>query len=212
VIKSNCISIKVSGVEHQALPPAGTRVSNAFNGETFVFTHMDEAATVCRFDVFLARGGVTTGTGRQHFHPNAAESFLVRTGALRLMVDGHWHQLAPGDSLTVPRGVPHLFRNGHDGETLFTTTFDPACDHLRFFLNMSLNTANHPEWYDACGEPPLALRALALHAYAGHAYGDGIPVWFQRALFALLSPVAALRGYRLAVPPRRRLHRAGLSV
>lgn len=190
-----------------ALPPAGTRIHNRFNGETFIFTHVDDSPDIFRCDVFLERGGVTTGTGRQHFHPNADETFLVRQGALRVMLDGAWHSLGPGESLMAPRGTPHLFRNGHDGETLFTATFSPACDHLRFFLNMARSTERHPDWYDEKGEPPLALRALFLHAYAGHAYGDGIPVWLQRAVFAALTPVALARGYRLSVRPRRGLHR-----
>jgi quercetin dioxygenase-like cupin family protein len=187
-----------------ALPSPGTRVANPFIGETFIFTHLDEDAAVCQFDVHLARGGVVTGTGRQHLHPNSDESFVVREGALRVMVDGQWHQLLPGDSLTVPRGVPHLFRNGHDGETLFTATFSPAADHLRFFLNMSLTTSTHPDWFDTRGEPPLTLRSQALHAFAGHAYGDGIPIWLQRLVFAFLSPVGWAQGYRLSMPPRRR--------
>jgi hypothetical protein len=66
--------------------------------------------------------------------------------------------------MVAPRGTPHLFRNGHDGETLFTAVFKPGHDFLRFFLNMAMNTARNPQWYDARGEPPLALRALTLHA------------------------------------------------
>jgi hypothetical protein len=50
----------------------------------------------------------------------------------------------PGERFRVQRGVPHLFRNGHEGETVFTAKFTPAQQFLRFFLNMSLNTANHP--------------------------------------------------------------------
>jgi hypothetical protein len=69
---------------------------------------------------------------------------------------------------------------------------------------MSLNMANYPDWYDERGEPPLVLRSLALHAYAGHGYGEGIPIWLQKAVFAALTPVALMRGYRLAVPPKRR--------
>jgi hypothetical protein len=110
----------------------------------------------------------------------------------------------------VPRATPHLYRNGHDGETLFTARFTPAQQFLRFFLNMSLNSAIHPEWYDERGEPPLVLRSLALHAFAGHGYGDGNPVWIQKVVFATPTPVALLRGFRLAVPPRRR-HRSALS-
>jgi hypothetical protein len=144
-----------------------------------------------------------TGTGRQHFHPHADEEFFVKRGKLKLMVDGEWRMLAQGERYLVQRGVPHLFRNGHEGETLFTTTFTPARQFLRFFLNMSLSTANHPEWYDERGEPPLILRALALHAFAGHGYGAGIPILFQKALFAALTPIALLHGYRLAIKPRK---------
>jgi quercetin dioxygenase-like cupin family protein len=185
------------------LPTAGTRIRNAFNGETFIFTHVDESASEFQCDVFIEAGGMKTGTGRQHLHPDADEEFIVKTGKLKLMVDGEWRMLAPGESFLVQRGVPHLVRNGHDGETVFTAKFTPARQFLRFFLNMSLNTANHPGWYDERGEPPLMLRALALHAFAGHGYGAGIPIWLQKVLFAALTPLALLRGYSLAVPPRR---------
>lgn len=188
----------------ETLPPVGTRIRNAFNGETFIFTHLDDGDEEVRFDVLLERGGMLTGTGRQHFHPNSDEEFIVRTGVLKVMVDGGWNVLGPGESILVPRGVPHLFRNGHDGETLFTARFTPANDFLRFFLNMSMSTAGNPQWYNADGEPPLILRAQALHAFYGHAYGAGIPVWLQKLIFAVLSPVASMKRYRLAVPPRRR--------
>ena len=185
-------------------PATGARYRNPFLGETFIFTHMDEAADACQFDCLIERGGMQTGTGRQHFHPNADEIFTVVKGSLKLMVDGRWEMLGPGEARRVPRGTPHLFRNGHDGETLVRVRFEPGADFLRYFLNMAMNLTNHPEWYDEQGEPPLLLTALRLHAYRNHAYGDGIPVWFQKLLFAVLSPVARLRGYRLEVAPRRR--------
>jgi quercetin dioxygenase-like cupin family protein len=186
------------------IPSAGTAIRNPFNGETFIFTHVDEGAPEFEFDVRIEPGGMVTGTGRQHLHPYADEEFIVRQGRLRLQVAGFWRELGPGESILVPRGTPHLFRNGHDGETLFTTRFRPAMQFFRMFLSMSTNNEKHPEWYDARGEPPLPLQALTLHAYRGHAYGDGIPVWVQRLVFAVLTPVALLKGYRLAVRPRRR--------
>ena len=126
------------------LPPAGTRIRNAFNGETFIFTHIDEGASEFQCDVFIEFGGMKTGTGRQHIHPDADEEFIVKEGKLKLMVDGQWRVLVAGERCLVQRGVPHLFRNGHDGETLFTARFTPARQFLRFFLNMSLSTANIP--------------------------------------------------------------------
>lgn len=185
-------------------PPPGTRLRNPFNGETFIFTQAGEDAGAFRFDVLVEPGGMLTGTGRQHLHPFADEEFAVRHGRLRLMVDGAWRELGPGEALLVPKGTPHLFRNGHEGETLFTATFRPAMQFPAMFLNMASNIARHPEWYDARGEPPLLLQALTLNAYAGHAYVADLPVWLQRLVFAVLAPVALAKGYRLAVGPRQR--------
>ncbi len=84
------------------LPPPGTRIRNAFNGETFIFTHMNDRVDEVQFDVFLERGGMLTGTGRQHFHPGAEEEFIVQTGALKLMVDGKWRMLRTGRGLHSP--------------------------------------------------------------------------------------------------------------
>ncbi|WP_238313225.1 cupin domain-containing protein [Methylobacterium crusticola] len=178
-------------------------MTNPFNGETFVFTQVDEVPEFAQFDVHLARGGMLTGTGMHHVHPYADEAFTVREGKLILSIDGVRRTLEPGQGFLVRRGVPHHVRNGHDGETLFTCRFTPGHQYLRFFLNMALGAERHPERYDPRGEPPLVLRALALHAYAGHGYTAALPIWFQRALFALLAPVARLRGYRLDVPPVR---------
>jgi quercetin dioxygenase-like cupin family protein len=179
------------------------RIRNAFNGETFIFTHPWESEDFAQFDVHLERGGVTTGTGMHHIHPFADEEFTIKSGRLVLSIAGERRTLNAGESFLVRRGTPHYFRNGHDGETLFSARFSPGQQFLRFFLNMALGTADNPQWYDERGEPPLALRALALHAYAGHGYSAEFPVLVQRALFAVLTPVARLRGYRLSVEPRR---------
>ena len=68
----------------ETLPPVGTRIRNTFNGETFIFTHVDDQVDEVQFDVFLERGGMLTETGRQHFHPNADEEFIVQNGVLKL--------------------------------------------------------------------------------------------------------------------------------
>ncbi|MCB2115960.1 MAG: cupin domain-containing protein [Rhodobacteraceae bacterium] len=188
----------------EPLPPAGTRIRNPFNGETYVFTVVDEDAAEFEFDVYVEPGGMMTGTGRQHIHPYADEEFIMKEGRLRLMVDGAWHELGPGESLLVPRGTPHLFRNGHDGETLFTARFRPGMQFLRMFLCMGSNIVQHPEWYDDRGEPPLLLQALTFGAFRGQGYAADIPVWLQTLVFAVLTPIALLKGYRLAVRPQRR--------
>src|SRR5829696_8049542 len=98
----------------------GDRVRNAFNGETFIFTHVSEQTEVVQFDVYLEPGGMLTGTGMRHVHPRADEEFTVISGKLAVVVDGAPRMLEPGQSLNVVRGTPHYFRNGHEGETLLT--------------------------------------------------------------------------------------------
>jgi quercetin dioxygenase-like cupin family protein len=188
----------------------GHRIRNAFNGETFIFTHVREDSDSFQCDVLIEPGGMLTGSGMHHIHPSADEEFIVKAGCLVLSIRGERRLLMPGERFFVARGVPHHFRNGHDGETLFTTRFTPGQQFLRFFLNMASGTANHPEWYDERGEPPLLLRALALHRYAGHGYAAHIPVWLQKILFAVLAPIASLKGYRLCVMPARRGRRVAL--
>jgi hypothetical protein len=62
----------------ESLPPAGTRIRNAFNGETFIFTHVDDGASEFQCDIFIEVGGMKPGTGRQHLHPDADEEFIVK--------------------------------------------------------------------------------------------------------------------------------------
>lgn len=50
----------------QMLVAEGSPIRNAFKGETFIFTHVSEDEDVAEFDVLLERGGMLTGTGRQH--------------------------------------------------------------------------------------------------------------------------------------------------
>src|SRR5215212_89238 len=104
----------------------GHRVRNAFNGETFIFTHVLEDPDIAQFDVYLEPGGMLTGTGMHHVHPFADEEFTVMSGRLSLSIKGTRQVLEPGESFVVKRGSPHYFRNGHEGETLFTCRFTPG--------------------------------------------------------------------------------------
>lgn len=47
-------------------------------------------------------------------------------GRLLLVMKDERHMLDPSDSIRVRRGVPHYFRNGHEGETLYTARLRPA--------------------------------------------------------------------------------------
>jgi mannose-6-phosphate isomerase-like protein (cupin superfamily) len=189
----------------ETIVPAGTRILNAYNNETFVFTQPCEETSIARFDVVLGYGGSGGGNAVEHIHPNSDEIFTVHSGRVMVMIDGREHYATEGQSVTVPKGARHFFRNDFDGETHLTVTFPTAQQHLRFFLNLARWTAEEPRNFKRDGSVKLLPVALALHAFRDHLYIAGPPIPVQKLLFTVLSPVARLFGYRLAVEPRAAL-------
>jgi quercetin dioxygenase-like cupin family protein len=45
-----------------------------------------------------------------HIHPNSAEFLHMLSGSAEHLVDGRWVTLKAGDTLRIPRGVPHQAR------------------------------------------------------------------------------------------------------
>lgn len=63
---------------------------------------------------------MTLGTARlkpgqanpRHYHPNCSEVLVVVSGAISHTLDaGETAELGPGDTVTIPEGVPHQARN-----------------------------------------------------------------------------------------------------
>jgi mannose-6-phosphate isomerase-like protein (cupin superfamily) len=182
----------------------GAVIHNRFNGETFIFSGPLEDPQVARFDVTLEQGGTGGGNAFLHVHPRADERFAVRSGRLMVMLDGKEHHLEAGEDILVPRGRPHFFANASGGTTEMTVELRPAQQHVRFFANFASLAQNRPGWFSPTGMPHLLLMALVLHRYPDHLYGARLPVRLQKLLFAVLAPLARLRGYALEVEPRPR--------
>ena len=50
-----------------------------------------------------------------HVHPGLTEEYEIVEGALDLMSDGNWTTIGPGESLSVPPGMLHTFKNRSAG-------------------------------------------------------------------------------------------------
>jgi hypothetical protein len=183
----------------------GTTLHNHFNGETFVFTEGETGGEKCSFDVILGPGGSGGGNALEHIHPLASETFTVHDGILTVTISGREHTVAAGESVTIPKGAPHHFANGHDGETRATVTFEPAQSFIKFFANFAATTEQYPQWYSKHGDPKPLFVAVTLNAYQDHFYLAKPSVNLQKWLFALMAPIARLLGYRLLLKPGRSL-------
>jgi len=64
------------------------------------------------------------------------DSFEVIEGALEVCVDGQWRSLQAGETVTVPRGVAHTFRNASDKPVKVVSRIQPAGRSEAFFRDM----------------------------------------------------------------------------
>lgn len=146
---------------------------------------------VLRIETVIPPSGVPEPV---HVHPRQESATQVLSGELLFVVDGVQHRLGPGDELKIPAGAPHNFVNDGDVDAVAMQEFRPALRIEEFFRTF-FELADRGELNESGMPSLLHLAVLAPE------FGDEIrvtrPPWFvQRAVFALLAPIARLRGYR----------------
>ena len=99
--------------------------------------------------------GRTRGGPPLHVHQDQDEVFFVQAGEYKFRCGDEDHRLGPGDSIFLPRGVPHTFAQLSDsGEMLFL--FTPAGEMDAFFA-AAAETAGPPS-------PEAGAALFAAHA------------------------------------------------
>ena len=67
------------------------------------------------------------GTGvPPHVHPTQDEHIYVLEGVFTLYLDGHWEKAGPGDTVRMPRNLPHAYYNRGDVPTRGLFWVSPA--------------------------------------------------------------------------------------
>jgi len=69
-----------------------------------------------------------------HYHPEQTETYRVLEGSLEVFRDGQWVVVNMGESLMVPRGAVHGFRNATNAPVRFMNVHQPALgfqEHLQ---------------------------------------------------------------------------------
>jgi quercetin dioxygenase-like cupin family protein len=175
------------------MPQTATEIFNPRTGQRmrFPLTADDNDGELLRIESTNPPTGVPEP---EHVHPHQESRVEVIEGTLLFVVDGEERRLRPGDSLAIPAGVRHHFVSDGDEDAVSLQEFRPALRTAEFF-HTYFGLAERGE-LDEKGTPSL-LRFAVL----GPAFADEIrlasPPWsVQRALFALLGPIARLRGYR----------------
>ena len=128
-----------------------------------------------------------------HVHPRQVTSAQVVSGTFRFLVAGREQHVGPGETITIPAGMPHRFWNDGNADAVAIQEARPAL-RLSEFFETYFRLAEQGQ-LDDHGRPSLLRSALL-----GPEFADEIrlvtPPWpIQRAAYALLAPIARLRGH-----------------
>lgn len=180
----------------------GDVIENPVTGErmTFLQTAAETGGELLRIDLQVAPGGFATA---EHVHPGQEERLIVRSGALTLRRGGEERTFTAGEAATVPAGVPHVWWNAGEDELAVELEFRPA-GRFDAFITTFFALAQLGRT-DAKGMPNLLQVAVTAREYGDVIYPTSPPRPVQKALFAMLAPVARRLGYEADVPyPGRR--------
>jgi quercetin dioxygenase-like cupin family protein len=179
------------------VPKAGDLAWNPVTGERAILLEGTEENPERRavVELHVEPGGAVVG---EHLHPAITERFEVLEGTLGVKVDGRSSEASPGDALEVPPGIWHDWWNAGEGKAVVKVTVTPGdrfSQLIRTVFGLGLDGKTN-----AKGMPnPLQLIEI------GREFEDVIvfkrpPAFVQKAMSALLGPIARRRGYRGTYP------------
>jgi mannose-6-phosphate isomerase-like protein (cupin superfamily) len=128
----------------------------------------------------------------EHCHPVQESRAEVISGTLRFRVAGEVQEVRAGETHTISAGVPHSFGNYGDEEARWIAEFRPALRTDAFFERL-FDLAARDELNEH-GMPSLLQLAVSVPAFAQEIRVTRPPWLVQRIVFALLGPIARLRG------------------
>jgi quercetin dioxygenase-like cupin family protein len=170
---------------------AGQKIENPRTGQRMEFlqTGAETNGELLQIECF---NPATSVDEPEHYHPYQESRAEVISGTLRFRVAGQIEQVSAGQTHTIPAGVPHSFGNYGDGEAHWIAEFRPALRTDAFFESLFDLAAR--DQLNQRGMPSLLQLAVSVPAFAQEIRVTRPPWPVQRALFALLGPIARMRG------------------
>jgi mannose-6-phosphate isomerase-like protein (cupin superfamily) len=178
----------------------GDVFTNPVTGERCVVRESDEAAGRALVDLYVTPGGAVAG---EHVHDHLVERFEVLEGQVGFRIAGRERIAGPGHRSEVAAGVAHDWWNAGDTTAHVLVEVDGPLAAKFEELIVTLFGLAHDGKVNAKGMPdPLQLALIATE------FEDVIrftrpPRAVQKALFAVLAPIARARGRRATYPHHR---------
>ena len=175
----------------------GEVLENPVTGQRIVFKRTSADTGGALLEVESVYTKPTPAKPPVHYHPAQEEHFEVLTGELRVMIGGEEQTLREGETLNVPRGTPHTMWAESAGVRVDWQT-RPALKTEAFFETV-YGLARDGK-INSKGTPNLLQSAVIARSYARE-FRLASPPWpVQQLLFAILTPIGNLLGYRPTYP------------
>jgi mannose-6-phosphate isomerase-like protein (cupin superfamily) len=172
---------------------AGQVIRNPVTGETvtFLVTAADSNGALLELEMEAdpRAAGATT-----HIHPRITERYEMLEGRLHVTLEGVETVVAAGQRLEIRPRTAHSFRNADDAPARVRVRFEPA-GRFEEFMETIYALASQGKT-NAQSRPPLLQAALIGRRHVNDIALARPPVFVQRLLYALLAPIARMRGYR----------------
>ena len=172
--------------------PTPTRTHRTARGEhvTFLRTAADTGGDLLEMQVAYAPSATPPPL---HLHPEQEERFEVLRGAMWTRIGTQEVTYGTGERFVVPAGTPHTMRPAADDGAEVVWQVRPALESEAFF-----RVVWGIDGEAVVGARPGLLRSVAIARRFSREFRVCRPPYpVQRALFAVLGPVAAWRGHRM---------------
>jgi quercetin dioxygenase-like cupin family protein len=131
-----------------------------------------------------------------HFHPAQQEEWHVLEGTFEASIDGEWRTFGEGESVTIPAGRPHTFRNRSQQAVRVRDVHVPALDFQEYMEQLS-SLAESGKVTSL--RSPASLIRLAMVVRA-HRPMQLTASRSQRVGESVLASLGKLLGYRVSEP------------
>jgi quercetin dioxygenase-like cupin family protein len=171
---------------------AGQIIHNPVSGERIEFlrTAADTDGELLEFELELSADGRVPGA---HVHPEQEERFHVLEGKMKFRLGMRTIVAEAGESVVVPAGRVHKFKNAGDGPARARVEVEPALD-MEDLLYTSAELAHEGNVMSSGMPKPLHL-ALFVKRFRREVRAPFPPASMVHAALAPLAALARRRGY-----------------
>ncbi len=173
----------------------GDHIINQRTGQRMIFlkTWAETNGTQLQIECFSPS---TTAREPEHLHPYQENRFHVISGVLWFSIHGKTTIATAGDTVSVPKNVPHRFWNAGNKEAHYIQEFFPALRTDRLFETFFALAKNGQ--LNKKGIPNIFRLSLIMLEHEKE-IRPVKPSWeIQKMLFRIFAPVGRLLGYREA--------------